>query len=355
MTPTKPFYIVGSKNIRPDSKSTIYVDGTASGGFREGIDHELSHWIPNRTEDRYKAGSSTEICYNFLTINKSHPYDLVINNHLDIDGLLSVFVLAYPDIALAHRDVICAAAKTGDFWAWAEGKGLNLFQELTHLFMFLNEGKTDLQLSYERCFELVLKILERDEIKSVAESILDNQFQLVESGGIKRDVLCDRLVSYFVPLSLSQGRVEEYLNVAKPNEPISDRLAFWPQVRNRLDEQRIHLVGIETEQGVHYDLWLPGYLWADTKGLWRPEGFMLPDNLWGAYLMNWPALTKAIDQINDIETGSCTWTVFPSLYLFDQTNPRGFPILMSTIGKEKGRGMSHLSIDKVNHVLRQFF
>jgi len=32
-----------------------------------------------------------------------------------------------------------------------------------------------------------------------------------------------------------------------------------------MDEEKIQLVAIETDNGVHYDLWYPGYVWADKK------------------------------------------------------------------------------------------
>lgn len=117
MKPEKRFYITDSKVQRPLSTCTIYVDGTGGEDFREGVDIELSHWMPNRTLDQYKAGTSTEICFKFLEDKNAAPYDLVVNNHLDMDGLLSVFVLAYPSEAMRYRDILCDTSKTGDFWA----------------------------------------------------------------------------------------------------------------------------------------------------------------------------------------------------------------------------------------------
>lgn len=146
------YYLEGSPYPKPKSNCTIYVDGTAGNQFRKGIDIELSHWRPNQTEEKYKAGTSTEICFKFLALNMSVPYDLVINNHLDIDGLLSVFTLTHPSIALDHKDVLIKAAEAGDFWAWADGKALILFQELSYFFEKLRASKLNLEESYQRCF-----------------------------------------------------------------------------------------------------------------------------------------------------------------------------------------------------------
>src|ERR1700722_3871325 len=145
MKPEKRFYITGSNDHRPPSTCTVYVDGTAGDEFREGLDVELSHWMPNRTLDQYKAGTSTEICFKFLEDKDAAPYDLVVNNHLDMDGLLSVFVLAYPLEAMRSREILCDASKTGDFWAWSEGKGLKIFQELTLLYQQLQSQNDHFQ------------------------------------------------------------------------------------------------------------------------------------------------------------------------------------------------------------------
>jgi len=355
MKPEKPYYILGSKAKRPESKCTLFVDGTADKNFKEGIDQELSHWIPNRTQAQYKAGTSTESCYKFLDANKSLPYDLVINNHLDIDGLLSVFVLAYPNFALKHRADICKAAKAGDFWAWSEGKALHLFQELTLLNQKLSKDKKDLQKAFEECFALLLKILEEPTQTSNAHSILNHQFELVKDDKIKRAVLTNRFASYFVPQSLTQDKLETFLVIPGFNEPITEGLSFWPQVRNSIDEEKIQLVGIESENGVYYDLWYPGYVWADTESLWRPNGLILPEKMEDAYRIDRPDVSKAIAELNAIETGPCIWTLYSSIYLFAQKNHRGFPVFASTQGHEKGRGTSHLSIERVNQILSQVF
>jgi hypothetical protein len=355
MTQKKRFYIEGSNGEQPPSHCTIYVDGTAGDNFREGIDVELSHWVPNRTEDRYKAGTSTEICFKFLEANAKHPYDLVINNHLDMDGLLSVFVLAYPTVSLQHRDVLCHAAKAGDFWAWSTGKALKIFQEVTLLYQDLGRQKVDLQQRYENCFESIIQILEGSDDKTDAQSILENQAALIEQGKIQRYDIAPRLVAYYVPKALSHGRVEEFLRIPKFNEPISERLAFWPQVRNRWDEEKIQLVAIETDNGIHYDLWYPGYAWADTKGLWRLPGLMLPENAGGFQTIRWPELSKVIQEMNRLETGPCEWKLFPGFSFSGQDNPREFPIVAATLDKNKEKLESQLPLGTVIGCLRNLF
>lgn len=354
-TPEKHFYIEGSVATRPHSNCSIYVDGTAGEEFREGIDIELSHWIPNRTEDRYKAGTSTEICFKFLAANAHHSYDLVINNHLDMDGLLSGFVLAYPTVALQHCDVLCHAAKTGDFWAWSTGKALKIFQELTLLHQALGRQKVDLQKRYETCFERILQILEGSDDETDAQSILESQAGLVEQGKIQRHPLTDWFVAYYVPKALSHGRTDEFLSVPKFNEPLSERLAFWPQVRNRWDEEKIQLVAIETDNGIHYDLWYPGYVWADTEGLWRPPGLMLPENAGSFQAIHWPELSKVIQELNRLETGPCNWQLFPGISFAGQEKERGFPIVAATLDKNNEKQESQLPLSTVVGCFRGLF
>lgn len=350
----KSFYIKGSKAERPGSRCTIYVDGTAGGDFREGIDVELSHWFPNRTEDHYKAGTSTEICFKFLDANMDYPYDLVINNHLDIDGLLSTFVLAYPKMAIKNRNVLCNTAKIGDFWAWAEGKSLKLFQELTLFYQQLEKQNVDLQKAYEACFEVVLLIPNSSEATINEQLILEKQFLLIEQGIIERQELTPWFVVYRVPRTLSKGKLEKFLQIPNANEPISERLAFWPQVRNRWDEEKIQLIAIESENGIHYDLWYPGYVWADTRGLWRPPGLILPKK-GGLLQIAWPALAKVIQELNEIEKGPCEWKVFPGLRFEGHENPRGFPIAAATLGKRNEMTESHLSLETVSRSFEKLF
>ncbi len=341
MKSEKPFYLLGSAAVRPESNSTLFVDGTGDGTFRKGIDKELSHWIPNCTEEQYKAPTSTESCFKYLDANPMLPYDLVVNNHLDIDGMLSVFTLAYPTVSLKYRKDICNAAKAGDFWGWSEGKGFTIFQELTRNFQHYWKENTDLGQAYQESFDLILRIL------NVDHDILESQRQLVKDGIIKREILGERLVSYFVPKELTKGKEESFLNVAEPNELITDRLSFWPQVRNYYDEEKLHLTAIETGQGIHYDLWVPGYTWADTSGVWRPKNILLPDDMKNPYVVNWPELVECIQRLQELELGKAKWTVFPSIYLFEKVNPRGFPIVASSLGD------SQIPLGSVAEVLRE--
>lgn len=345
------FYAEGSQEPRPHSLRTMYVDGSAGNHFRQEIDGELSHWRPNKTEPQYRAGTSTEICFKYLQANKTIDYDLVVNNHLDVDGILSVFVLTHPQVALAHEDAIIKAAEAGDFWAWAEGIAFNIFQELSLLFRKLEALKVTMSESYQQCFVLILKILEEQYTLSQTQTILQHQYTLVENGEIIREELNERVVSYHVPIEATKGNVEKYLKTARFNEPISDRLGFWPQVRNRLDAQKTHLVSVEDKNCVHYDLWLPGYSWADTQGLWQPPGLTPATKIGDVNTLQWDNLTEIVRKLNDLEEDECHWNLFPGIVFANTTNPRDFPIIVSTLSKQnKG---SRIAIESVKELFRQ--
>jgi hypothetical protein len=138
------------------------------------------------------------------------------------------------------------------------------------------------------------------------------------------------------------------------NEPISTRLAFWPQVRNRLDGEKIQLVAIETERGTHYDLWYPGYVWADTKGLWRPPGLSLPERAGEFQPLHWLELAKLIQELNLLETKDCEWQLFSGLCFLRQDNPRDLPVVATTLASAHHQ-LSSLSLDKVMSLFKRLF
>src|ERR1700687_3657931 len=110
------FEIVGSTSARPEADQIIFCDGTGGSLFRGESDLELSHWRPNRTPAEYRAGTSTEICFRFLDDPRPGLWTVAVNNHVDVDGILSVYVLVHSDHAQAHRQTIIDAAEMGDFW-----------------------------------------------------------------------------------------------------------------------------------------------------------------------------------------------------------------------------------------------
>jgi hypothetical protein len=76
----------------------------------------LSHWPVNATPDRFKRDTSTETALAYVEQNDPRSVaDIVTNNHFDEDGLLSMFVVTQPRLALQHRELLADAARAGDF------------------------------------------------------------------------------------------------------------------------------------------------------------------------------------------------------------------------------------------------
>ena len=116
---TLAFHVTGSREAPPRSEhGTIYCDGagptsatSGKGSLRPGIDVELSHWVPNQTPERYRADTSTEICLNFSAAPAGGRYDLAVNNHVDVDGVLAMFAILSPDLALRHADSLAGGMR----------------------------------------------------------------------------------------------------------------------------------------------------------------------------------------------------------------------------------------------------
>lgn len=352
-----PLYLIGSKYPRPKSHKSIYVDGTADENFRENQDVELSHWIPNRSEERYKAGTSTEMCFRYLD-QQGENYDLVINNHLDIDDILSAFVLTNPQISLHYRQEIEDSANIGDFFGFGLGKSMQIYQDLANWMIRFRRDGADLHEAYIECFQHVIAILQESVSRSnearVAESVLNDGVRLIDEGRIHRTVLNTNLVQYVVPQSVAVGRETQFLDIPHFCQPISDSLIFWPNIRNKWDQEKVQLIGVETENGYSYELMYPGYVWADSAGLWRPQDLILPERMGELFVLNNEHLQSAVKDLNQKESGQGTWTLFSGLLPFGKkVNPRPFPVVLSFLDEHDQVGQSSLLPEKVGEILQR--
>jgi hypothetical protein len=92
----------------------LVVDGPATAGTVL----TLSHWPASPTPFRLRADLSAEIVFRWLDTQRrwwrrSPP--AVSNDHLDQDGLVSVFAVQSPEAALTRRRLLCEVARAGDF------------------------------------------------------------------------------------------------------------------------------------------------------------------------------------------------------------------------------------------------
>lgn len=351
------FFIIGSKTERPSSNKTIFADGSADKTFREGVDLELSHWIPNRTPKPYRADTSTEICMNFVADRSTAGWDLAINNHLDADGVLAVFVLVHAEFALRHRETIVRAAEMGDFWGYGERPAQILFQGLTMFMDQLRADQEDIRTIYERCFEKVFQLIERPEeaIETTAGlAALQASLARVESGEIERTPVSERLVHYHLPHALVLQDLQKALRVPSFNEQLSDTVWLQPAVRCKFDPDAVHLVSAEAEVGHYYDLWYPGYMWADTEQRWRAPGFEFTGSTNGYYYGH-PALEAAVERLQELEQQAGAWTLVKELSPFSTIKGRNYPVVLSFVSADGTPVPSSLTPQQVIAELRSAF
>ena len=344
---TPRMYISGTTVLeRPESRRTVFADG-AGEGMRDGVDIELSHWVPNHTPAKFKADTSTEICMNFV-LSRELEYDLVVNNHADVDGLLSVFTLLHPEVALLHRGTIVSAAQMGDFWGWGETPAQVLFQSLTKQIDALTSDDADPQIVYERCVSHIRDVIARGfRDRDVEESLapLTRSVEWISQEKVQRRVYHYRFAHYAVPRNLYGSRLEAALRVPQFNEYISEALLFWPHARARWDREKVQLVSVETDKGWYHDLWYPSYLWAETPNSWRPAGLDFTGNSNG-YNLSYAPLDAAARNLQTHEQSGATWRVEADFSLMSSTIGRGYPVVMSAVN-DQGPALSSLSPDFV--------
>lgn len=319
-------HITGSRQPRPEASRVIYCDGGIDAHFRDGLDLELSHWIPNRTPSLFKASTTTEICMRYVERRDTAAYDLVVNNHVDTDGVLSTFVLCHPRLALAHRRVLVQAAEIGDFRGFGEPRALTLYQVLcTSKHALQAEGADPLDI-YHAAHALTTRVL-RGEHFPAAEAALATVARACDAvarGQIRRSLHGERLALYQVPRRLAQGA--DLRRIPPFDLPIADDEVLPSTARARWDAERMQLVAVEHDDGWAYDLWMPGYAWAETVGLWRPPGVVSAGTS-EAHRFDHPPLKRAFEALDAAEPGTGRWTLSHTLSIFSEIEGRRFPVI----------------------------
>ncbi|MGQ0634802.1 MAG: DUF6687 family protein [Planctomycetaceae bacterium] len=355
--PTR-FVILSPGDPRPDSSRIIFCDGSGGRLYRPKDDLELSHWRPNQTPREYRADTSTEICFRFIESHLAGDWTLAVNNHLDVDGILSVYVLMQPEQALLHRRTIIDAAEIGDFWGWGGPTAQRLFQGLTRLIDSGTARQIDSQIIYEQAFALVPALIsgEGSESALAQESLepLRRGVALIEQGAIWRAQLGPRFSRYAIPRAIFGDELESALYVPGFNEVISDKALVWPQARARWDAERICLVSVEARDGWFHNLWFPGYLWADTENRWTVPGMRYRDGM-ESYELDHPALTEAVHRLQNSETADGTWALGDGASPFNKQLAGIFPVVLRFSGAEGRPAASRLDPAQVAAELQPAF
>ena len=107
-----------------DDLPKLSVDGTVPNSIH------FSHWEGNTTPEEVRADTSTEIALNLVASPNyaalTNNIDLVVNNHFDTDGVMSVWTVLNGKRALPYRDLLIAAAEAGDFSEHSSDDGVKV-------------------------------------------------------------------------------------------------------------------------------------------------------------------------------------------------------------------------------------
>lgn len=348
------FEIVGHDSRRPLAESIVFCDGSGGELFRPETDLELSHWRPNRTPAECRAGTSTEICFRFLDRPRPGTWTAAVNNHVDVDGILSIYALVHSGHAVQHRHTIVEAAEIGDFWGWGEPPAQRLFQGLTRLM----QQDDDPQAIYEEAFRRIPGLIagtdpQTAELdKSLAP--LREGVQLVERGRIVRRELAAHCTQYVVPLALAGDDDDRVSYVPEFNEAISSKALLWPQVRACWDTERVCLVSVERKGGWFHDLWFPGYLWADTEGLWLVPGMTYRDGM-SRYDIQNGRLIAAFAELQRQETALGQWGLGGTSLPFAEELQERFPLVGRFLDPRGEPALSRLSPEQAATALAGVF
>ena len=108
---------------------------------------------------------------------------VVVNNHFDTDGLLSIWVVLDPEQAMANRDLLIAAAEAGDFDEWpALERGLWLDAAIRALGSGAADDATAYQTVLPQLPELIQRLDQRRDLWGREWDDLQAAVAALESG-----------------------------------------------------------------------------------------------------------------------------------------------------------------------------
>jgi hypothetical protein len=224
-SPTRrTFQLVPFGAAAPAGVTAISCDGLVTGASLD-----VTHWANNRTPEELYADTSTEIAINLAKAGSHEKYAhlvnaVVLNNHYDTDGALSVFACLHPSLALEHAALLISGAEAGDFGEWSSDDGVKLDFAL----VALKDSCENEEEAYDRALELLPDLLKdignqggggyeslwRSGFDEAMAGYLDLQEgrAVLSRGSGKMAVLNERLGSQRLsPYALHRGLVESDL------------------------------------------------------------------------------------------------------------------------------------------------
>lgn len=324
-------HITGSRHARPASTRTIYADGSHDPLYREGVDLELSHWRPNVTPAVYKDDTSTGVAWRYLDAGAPGGYDLVVNDHVDTDGLLASLVLLHPQACAPHRALLLQVAAMGDFAAWGDEAAQRLYQHLAHERLRLHVQGVDALERAQALHRLALAALASPPMQDDDGVLaLRRAAAHIDGGRIQRRVLAERLVHYEVPPELAPAGLDLAPDQPRIDQPFHPAAVCPPAARARLDAERLQIVSIARRGGgwTHELCW-PSYAWADTVHLWLPPGLHATGGE-NEYRFELPPLAQAVAELQGAERATRgRWVLAQALDVFAAVPGRHFPVVLS--------------------------
>lgn len=225
------------------STRAISCDGLVPGA---GLD--LTHWQGNRTPQAFKADTSTEIALKFIASTEADAWAgaVVVNNHFDTDGALSIWTLLEPDLALGRRELLVAAAEAGDFDEWpALDQGLWLDASVRALGASAADDAAAYAAVLPQLAGLLTNLENRRDLWGAEWDQLHAAVDAFENGRLRAET--------FASLAL----VEHTPGQPEVPGPILAR-RFLPAARR-------YLLAFDQGQGAYaYRYERPRYAWADT-------------------------------------------------------------------------------------------
>jgi hypothetical protein len=218
-------------------------------GLVPGAALDLTHWQGNHTPSQYKADTSTEIALNFAFAPEASELwaeAVVVNNHFDTDGILSVWVLLEPERAAECRELLVAAAEAGDFDEWpALDRGLWLDASIRAIGSMAADDEAAYKTALPQLPELVRHVDERRDLWGKECDDLQKSVEALQSGRLQ----AQRLDAIGIMIhAIGQPEV--------PGPLLARR--FLPNTRR-------YLLAFERERGkFDYRYERPRYAWADT-------------------------------------------------------------------------------------------
>jgi hypothetical protein len=190
-----------------DGEPHVMADGPPSPGCRL----VLSHWPNSTTPWPLKRDLSAQIAFAYFDDPSFHVGDDVLwvsNDHLDVDGFVSVYVLTHPEEAQARRDLLVEVAAAGDFAARCSDRAANVAFAIGSL-----RGAPQPADDYERLLpqftELVDDIDARPGLWRDERATLEHAERALDTGQVRIEEIPDsELAIVWLPESWPGGGVQ---------------------------------------------------------------------------------------------------------------------------------------------------